>query len=59
MSDIKGMVPRTRRRYNKNIYRFHTYKTRETQAFGDRQMYRYSRPEVRRTSYNSSAIDAG
>lgn len=59
VSDIDGMVPRVRIVTNKYIYLFHIYRIRETHDFGDRQMYWYSFPEVRRTSYTSSAIDHG
>ncbi len=50
VSDIDETVPSSTRRHSKNMYLFNTYKPRETQDFGDRQMYRYSCPEVRRTS---------
>lgn len=39
VTDIAGMVPRFTRRLNRNMYLFHIYRTRETQDFGDRQMY--------------------
>lgn len=57
VSDIDGMVPRSRRRYNRNMYLFHTYRARENQDFRDCQICRYSCPEVRRTSYRSSATN--
>lgn len=57
VSDIDGMVPSSRIVTNKHIYLFHIYRILETHDFGDRQMYWYSCPEVRRTSYRSSAID--
>lgn len=56
-SDIGGIVPSSRIIATKYMYLFHMYRTRETQDFGDRQMYRYSCPDVRKTSYKSSAID--
>lgn len=59
MSDIDGMVPRTMTLFNKHMYLFHKYRTRENQDFGDRQMYWYSFPDVRRTSYTSITINHG
>lgn len=57
MSEIDGMVPRFRRRLNKDMYLMHIYKVRDIQFFGFRQIYRYSWSEVRITSYRSSAVD--
>lgn len=56
VSDIDGMVPRFRIVANRYIYLFHIYRIRETRDFGVSQMYWYSFPEVRRTSYRSRAI---
>lgn len=56
VSDINGMVPRSRIVANRYMCLFHTYSTRENQDFDDRQMYRYSFPEVRMTSYRSNAV---
>lgn len=57
VSDIDGMVPKLSKVINKDMYLFHIYRICETHDFGDRQMYWYSCPEVRRISYRSSAID--
>lgn len=57
--DKDGVVPRSRRLYNKAMYLFHTYRTRETQDLRDCHICWYSRPEVRSTSYRSSAIAMG
>lgn len=57
MSETDGMVPRLRRRFNKYMYLLHTYRIRDIQFFDFCQIYRYSWPEVRKTSYRSSAVD--
>lgn len=57
MSELDGMVPRSRRLLNKDMYLLHTYRVRDIHVFGFRQIYWYSWPEVRTMSYRSSTVD--